>query len=324
MNKHAKGKYRAAIVGLGQVGLLFDLDSKRKGVWTHFSAYETLNDKYDLVAVCDINTHNCILASERKPSLRVYSDIAGMMSSEKLDVVSICTPPEYHSGQISFLSNKTKAIICEKPLDSNLDGCQNSLNLCNQHKTIVAVNYYKRFEGCIPQVKKILDDRVIGDITTATTYYSGPLDAVGSHAINLLQFLFGSIDFVYGVRCNGEIYNITFKTKENAIVNLVSTGGRESLVFETDIIGVKGRIRVLDNNDSFELYKFEESKRYSGYEELNTIDIKMDIHNERFLPMFEDVYKDLEGGGSNGYLSGINALDTQIMLDVIKAQSTIC
>ena len=75
---------------------------------------------------------------------------------------------------------------------------------------------------------------------------------------------------------------------------------------------------TLNNN------KFEESKRYSGYEELNTIDIKMDIHNERFLPMFEDVYKDLEGGGSNGYLSGINALDTQIMLDVIKAQSTIC
>jgi predicted dehydrogenase len=265
-----------------------------------------------------------MLATERKPSLRVYSDINSMISREELDVVSVCTPTEHHSSHVSFLADKTKAIICEKPLDLELDGCNHALELCKKHKTIVAVNYYKRFEGCIPQVKQILDDGIIGDVIAATIYYSGPLDAVGSHAVNLLQFFFGELNFIHGVKCKKEIYNIQFKTKMNTILNLVSTGERESLIFETDIIGDKGRIRVTNNNDSFKLYLFEGSERYSGYNELRTVNVRMYAHNHRFIPMFEDVYTELEGGVSNGYLSGLNAFHTQLMLDVIKSQSRMC
>ena len=59
-------RFRSAIVGLGQVGMMFDKDPKRKGVWTHFRAYERLEELYDLVAVCDPDVQKLQCAMERR------------------------------------------------------------------------------------------------------------------------------------------------------------------------------------------------------------------------------------------------------------------
>lgn len=317
-------KLKAAIIGLGQVGQLFDFDEKREGVWTHFSSYEYLSSQYDLISVCDIDEEKRNLALKRKPSLRLYTDFETMITQEKLDVVSICTPPDQHGKQIGFLAGKVKAIICEKPLDLKLEDSKKAIDNCEATNTVLAVNYYKRFEGCVPQVKELISDFVIGEIETTTIYYSGPLYAVGSHAVNLLEYLVGELIFLNGRCQKTDQYDITFQTPNDTLAHMITTGPRKSFTFETDIIGSKGRIRIINNNNSFELYQYKESKRYSGYLELEKTDLPMIKHHDRFIPMFEEVYKKLQGEKVEHLFHGKHALKTQILLDQIEKKSLMC
>lgn len=309
-------KYSCAIVGLGQVGQLFDLDKLRTGIWTHFSAYERLTEQFELVAVCDPDQSKLEIAAERKSTLSLYKSLDDMLSNEQIDVISLCSPPQYHSDQILASCKKVKAIICEKPLGVGLDECSRAVKECDDNGTVLVVNYYKRLDGCIPQVKKLM--AAIGELSYINAYYSGPLDAVGSHAINLLQYFAGDLEFKTASCGAAELYNAQFKFAGGKIAQLVCTGPRESLIFELDIIGASGRIRVLDNCSHFEFYRFEESSRYAGYEELEQQDIEQEEAQERFLPMFEEVYKALNNETLKLSFAGKDALQTQQLINQIS------
>ena len=311
-------KLKAAIIGLGQVGQMFDLDKLRTGVWTHFSAYQHLQDKFDLVAVCEPDASKLKIALDRKPSLRGYSSVKEMLDKEELDVVSICTPPSMHTDQINACTGKIKAIICEKPLGLDVEKCKDSVNLCLKAKTLLCVNYYKRFDGCIPQVKKMLDGGRIGEISSINACFSGPLDAVGSHAVNIIEHLAGEIQLIRADKIEDERYSVFFKFGRNGAAQMLTTGPREKLIFEIDIVGTLGRITIVDNCSSFILYMFKPSGRYSGYEELVKVDTPQDPCLERFVPMFEEVSDCLHDGKCEMTLSGESALKTQLLLHKIK------
>lgn len=317
------GKLRAGIVGLGQVGLLFDEDQKRKGIWTHFSAYQKLKDKYELVAACDPVALNRKKAAARK-KINTYSDLRSMMNNEPLDVVSICTPPAFHAKQIGFLAGKVKAIICEKPLGLKLSDCQKAVMRSAKKKTLLAVNYYKRFEGPIQTLKKnILEPGKLGKIRVVNGYYSGPFEAVGSHMLDAIRFLFGDITFVGSVQQKKEdqAYSATFKTKLETLVHLIWTGQREKLVFELGIIGTNGRSHLNHNFSKLVWGEFGSSSRYGGYDEIvKEIQVKSP-QKERFLPLFNEVAESILWNKNVLTCSGMNALKTQMLMDKIQKKA---
>ena len=113
-------RYRAAIVGLGQVGMLFDDDPKRRRTWTHFSAYERLTDRFDLVAVCDPDAGPPGRRAPRAPRRADVRALDDLLDAEPLDVVSLCTPIALHAEQVEACAPQVRAIVCEKPLSATL------------------------------------------------------------------------------------------------------------------------------------------------------------------------------------------------------------
>ncbi|MEM6885659.1 MAG: Gfo/Idh/MocA family oxidoreductase [Verrucomicrobiota bacterium] len=310
--------YRAGIVGLGQVGLMFDEDEKRDGVWTHFSAYEALGGKVDIVAVCDPDTGRCQQALDRKPGVHVYEALEDMLHQESLDMVSLCTPPSVHAEQIQACAGRVKAIICEKPLADQFDSAEAAVYSCQEMDTVLAVNYYKRFDGAVPAVKGLLEKGRIGTLTQVNAWYAGPFEAVGSHMIDLLRFFCGELSVQTVSEAGEDAYQAHLTSVEGVRINLSVTGKREDLIFECDLVGTEGRLRLLENCRDYEWYQFEPSARYSGYRELVRRETAGWQAPERFLPLFEEVIELLGGNQKELTSSGHSALETQRLMDDIS------
>jgi UDP-N-acetylglucosamine 3-dehydrogenase len=309
--------YRAAIVGLGQVGLLFDSDARRSGVWTHFTAYERMSLHFDLVSVCDPDNSRHSLAKQRKPTLNCYDSLEELLNGQQIDIVSLCTPPHLHAEQIVQCAGRVKAIICEKPLSADSPSAHPALEACRKAGTFLVVNYYKRFDEMVPFVKKLLAHRGIGRVKLVNAVYCGPLDAVGSHMVDLLRFFFGELKVEGQVSRAAERYSVQLRTECDTLVHLHNVGPREQFVFEMDAIGDEGRIRLLNNCRDCEFLRYRESDRYSGYQELYPATVELFEKMERFLPLFLETAEALRGQRQTLTSDGENALRTQLLIDSI-------
>jgi predicted dehydrogenase len=309
--------YRAAIVGLGQVGLLFDSDARRSGVWTHFTAYERMALHFDLVSACDPDKSRQALAKQRRPTLNCYDSLEELLNGQEVDIVSLCTPPQLHAEQIAQCAGRVKAIICEKPLSANSQSARPALEACRKAGTLLVVNYYKRFDELVPSVKELIAHGRIGRVKLVNAFFCGPLDAVGSHMVDLLRFFFGELQVEGQVSRACERYSIRLRTECDTLVHLHNVGPREEFVFEMDAIGDEGRIRLLNNCSDCEFLRYRESDRYSGYRELYPATFKLSEKMERFLPLFLETVEALRGKRQTLTSDGENALRTQLLIGSI-------
>lgn len=305
--------FRAAIVGLGQVGMLFDDDPSRHRTWTHFSAYERLSDRFELVAVCDPDPDRRARAEDRLQAVRAFATLDEMLDAEPVDVISICTPITLHAPQIEECAPHARAIVCEKPLSADAAAAESAVRACAASGTLLAVNYYKRFESSVGQAAELIADGSIGAVHTAAALYAGPLDAVGSHAVDLLEFLLGPLALSAAV---GGSALLTFG--DAGVAALMPTGPREDLVFEIDIVGAEGRIRIVDNCERLEVSHFTASTRYSGYRELVPPTNEVLAPSEPFLSLFSELADVLDGEQEQLTSDGASALRTQAILDAIQ------
>jgi hypothetical protein len=96
-----------------------------------------------------------------------------------------------------------------------------------------------------------------------------------------------------------------------------NAGPREDFVFEMDVIGDEGRIRLLNNCSDCEFLRYRDSDRYSGYRELYPVPLERPKVAERFLPLFLEVVDVLHGERRALTSDGENALRTQFLIDGI-------
>ena len=228
--------------------MLFDDDARRSGVWTHMSAYEWLPDVFDLVAVADPDGGRLARASLRRPALRCYASLEAMLAAEQLDVVSLCTPPELHAQQLARAAGRVRAIICEKPLGSdNLEACRAGVNACAAHGTLLAVNYHRRLAGVVPFAHSHVQSRAFGALRFASLLYAGPLDAMGSHAVDLMCHLAGTLTLRSVTPGDDGRFGATFHAAQGAVVTVHAVAPREDFLFEVDLVGAEGRVRIVDD-----------------------------------------------------------------------------
>lgn len=309
---------RAGIVGLGRVGMLFDDDAKRDRVWTHFSAYERLADRFDLVAVAEPDEERRQRALARRPPVAAFGTLDELLDAS-LDVVSLCTPPELHAEQLAACAGRVRAVVCEKPLAARLDEAAEALAACAAAGTLVAVNYYKRYETAVRAAAALLAAGEIGVVRTAVVLYAGPLDSVGSHAVDLLDFLVGPLEIEHVVdAAAGPGASLRFG--DGAVAMFAATGPREDLVFEVDLHCNEGRLRLLDNCSRLEISRFERSDRYGGYRELGSPRVEEWSLSEPFLALFADVAAVLEGSAAELASDGASALRAQRVLEAFARE----
>lgn len=309
-------KYNVGIIGLGRIGSSFNEDRKRKQIWTHAGAYST--EKSTLISAgVDPDRTKRSRFSKRWNVKKVYSDSKEMFSQNRIDIVSIACPTKYHySETMRAVSNNVKAIFLEKPIAERVWQAKKIVEECNRKSIALAVNHTRRWDKNYILAKDLVQKGEIGKIVSIVGYYPQQIFMVGTHLIDIMRYYAGEVRAVIGNVINSAMHDPTIsgylEFDDNIKGFIVPTGKRERIVFEVDIIGLMGRIKVVDNGRKVEFYKFHKSSRYGDYEEL----VKQKVpyygfDRKRFVRAVEDLLSSLEKNrvpACSGY-DGLRALE---------------
>jgi len=98
--------------------------------------------------------------------------------AQRPDAVDICTPNDLHFNQVKEALSAGAAVYCEKPLGLNYPESIALAELAQQSKAITQVAYTMRYSPGIRQMKKLLEDGLIGKVLhfRGFTYHASYLD----------------------------------------------------------------------------------------------------------------------------------------------------
>jgi len=186
-------KYKAAIIGVGRIGMKLEEDPRRLKPATHFGMWD-LNGNTVLTAVCDTVEVSLKVARERKPGIKVYTSAEQLLRHEMPDVVSIATWKDTHYEMVKLcLKYEVPAIVCEKPISETMEQAREIVREANEKGVHFFVNHRRRFDELIYPLKADLENGVIGEIIQGHVTYVYGLKTTGTHAIDTLGFMLGDI-----------------------------------------------------------------------------------------------------------------------------------
>jgi 1,5-anhydro-D-fructose reductase (1,5-anhydro-D-mannitol-forming) len=201
-----------------------------------------------------------------------YDNAESLIHDKDVDAVYIATPPSSHKEYAIAVARAGKPVYVEKPMALNYSECQEIIQVCEEAKVPLFTAYYRRALPRFLKLKSLVDGGEIGAIRGVNLrLYQKPSESdqkglkqwridptiagggyffdLGSHMIDLLQYLLGPIGAAVGFSSNqGKLYaaedivSAAF-TFENGTygVGLWSFSADENLD-STEIIGSRGKI----------------------------------------------------------------------------------
>lgn len=321
--------HNSIVIGLGNIGFLFDLDPKRTETWSHVSAYKQCQ-KTELVGAVEVAPEKIDLFKKHHPNIPIFPTIPALMGKVKADIISICTPTNSHHSILKELLNyPVKAVFCEKPLASERNSAKDMVRMCEDKGVVLAVNHTRRWDDNFLLAKKLIQEKRIGNIKAVNALYPGQIFNIGTHLLDTIRMLANKkVRMVGGISSNRNDLNNSDPSISGWLAfevdipcTFISTGKREDYIFEIDIIGDEGRIRILENGEKVELSVFNESPRYSGYRELSPISLEPVIKKDQLVEAIYDIVSVVEGKKTNANCSGYDGFASVAICEALAASA---
>ncbi|MEH7384604.1 Gfo/Idh/MocA family oxidoreductase [Bacillus sp. JJ1521] len=151
-----------------------------------------------------------------------YDDANALINDPEVDAVYIATPPSSHKEYVLKVAKAGKPIYVEKPMALNIEESNEMIAACKEAGVPLYAAYYRRAMPRFLKIKELLDNNAIGDVRfVSTTQYQvamedlkdswrvkteisggGLLYDMGSHTLDILDFLLGPIREVKGFTSN--------------------------------------------------------------------------------------------------------------------------
>jgi predicted dehydrogenase len=257
------------VIGCGRIGSEFADDPRVRGVYTHAGAYAAVK-RVELAGVCDVDRARAEQAARRWSVARSFTDVQRLLDDVRPEVVSVCTPDATHADVLRTVlaAPSVRGVLAEKPLAASAAEANELVEHAGARGVVLAVNYVRRYATGHRNVKEALARRAIGDVLGVSGMYSGGLVHNGSHWLDLARWLIGDI---VTVQAHGK----DAVADGNPDVTLELAGGVTAFLrgcrdaafsaFEADILGTRGRIRLVESGHRIERYGVGDSPYYTGY-----------------------------------------------------------
>ena len=206
MNERTK-RLRGVVVGAGYFSKF------------HLSAWSRI-DEVEIVALCDLDQEKAQRVAGVHGITNVYNDVSRMLSDQNPDFVDIVTRPDSHLDLVRSAADAGVSIICQKPLAPTFDDARRLVSVASDARVLLMVHENFRFQPWYREIRKLLDDGVVGDnlhtISIRTRMGDGwQNDAyqarqpyfvsmpqllifeTGVHFIDTFRYLAGEIDGIY-------------------------------------------------------------------------------------------------------------------------------
>jgi len=311
-------RYRAALIGCGKIGSLFADDPRMQGdVFTHAEAYVRC-PATELVAVCDADPARAAACAGRWQVPAQFTDVDALLRGARPDLVSVCTPDATHFAVVSQLlaaPHPPRAILCEKPLALSVAQGRQMVAAAAARGVVLAVMFMRRHARNFQALKKLLVAGELGAVQAVHGWYTKGVVHNGSHWFDLLRFLVGEVRAVQAWnRCGDDAadptLDVLLELHGGALASLQGCDPRLFTVFEMDVMGTAGRVRIRDSGYRIDCERAVDSPRYSGYRELVPRPCELGDRRDVMLHAVEDLVASVATprAPASGGLDGVAAL----------------
>lgn len=251
-----------AIVGAGHIG-------KRHAEMISRDAEATL------VAFCDVRTEeDCQTAEFNVPHLGSIEQL--LACDLEFDVVSICSPNGLHAEQAIMALKAGKHVVVEKPMGLTKESCEKIIYTALQMNRQVFCVMQNRYSPPSEWFKEVVSKGILGEIYMVQVncywnrderYYKqggwkgtpdldgGTLFTQFSHFIDIMYWLFGDIDKIYGKFADFNHQNSTafedsgfvsfeFLNGGLGTINYSTSVALQNLESSLTVIGSKGSVKI--------------------------------------------------------------------------------
>lgn len=314
------------LVGLGDVAVGYDVDQLlSKKILSHARAF-SLHPAFKLAGGVDPNGKKRDRFSQAY-GVPAFAKIKTAMHKILPDVVVVATPTTSHLLSIKAIlaENIPQVILCEKPLAYDFDEASQIVGICSKNRCRLFTNFFRLVEPGVTEIRKRMTDGRISRPLKGTVWYSKGIFNSGSHFLNLLQNLLGEISSVYvksAAHSSTDLdpqpdCDIAFRDGK-----VVFLANRNDSLFHNsmDLISSNGRLRYEHGGAEIYWQSIEKDKLFKGYSSLsrNIENIRTDFDRIQWY-VADKLAAALEGRETQ-LCSGIDALQTQKWLNIIKSK----
>lgn len=300
-------KLNVALVGYGLSGKVFH------------GPLLKVHEKFDVVAIVSSRVDEI---KSDFPDAKICSFDEAITLS---DVVVISTPHQLHFEQAKNALEQGKHVVVEKPFTATLEQAKELFDLAKKQQRTLAVFHNRRFDADFLTLKKIIDEKIIGDVVTIESHFdrfrpepkagawreqkgeqSGVWWDLGPHLIDQAKQLMGtpeSVDFDIGQQRSGDAddyFNVTLKYPKGRRIHLRASCVVKDFAFRWRVHGTQGSVlfTVLDtqegqlregmsaDNPSLGIYPREHFKLSAESE--------VELERGRYLSFYDEVFKSIK------------------------------
>lgn len=304
------------IVGLGQIGLGYDLEvDPGKAIYTHARAF-ALHPAFELSGAVDPFLSKRILFERhyQKPS---FPELEAALHSARADVVVIASPTAMHQEVLEkvLLHAKPDAILCEKPLAYDPLAAHRMVEACDNAGVQLFVNYMRRADPGVIEVKRRIESGAITLPVKGTAWYSKGFLHNGSHFFNLLEFWLGP--FVRarildkGRTCSDQDSEPDVQVEfEHGSVILLAAWEEAFSHYTIELMSPSGRLRYEQGGEYITWHPPHADPGFSGYKTLQAVPILIDNDMSRYQWHVADQLANALDGKPYSLCTGRQALTT--------------
>ena len=149
------------VVGLGKMGL------------SHHAMINAHPD-VEVTAICDPATYVLDVLG-KYTGVKTFSDYDVMLRDAPLDAVLIATPSRFHAEMVTKALERGLHVFCEKPFVLDPADGDRLSRMAEERKLVNQVGYHNRFVAAFQEVKRLLDAKVIGEVSHIQAKAYGPV-----------------------------------------------------------------------------------------------------------------------------------------------------
>jgi predicted dehydrogenase len=263
-------KYKVGIIGAGRMGALYD-DPMSSMTLTHAHAI-TRSQKFSLQGFWDQNCGAAQFAAERWSS-KAYNTMGELCLDS--DIIIVAAPDSVHESILKkIISFNPRLVVCEKPLTLAYASALEVVNLYKRKEIPLYINFQRRFDSQIIKLRNRFISGELGKPIGGTVWYSKGINHNGSHAIDLLRYIYGE---PIGTKVYGKTYDycgndptVSGRLEFSGFsIHLLAGHEKFFSIFEVDLMFQHGRYRFSRSGFDLEIQSPKPDPVFSGYRELS-------------------------------------------------------
>lgn len=262
--------YRAALIGLGKIGVGFAQDKKFAKHYAYSTHAQALRDhpRFNWVAGADKNEE---ALGEFQRHWDVPYAVHDLHELERLDIefAVIATPPSHRLEILSYLP-RLKGLLVEKPLGETEESTNLFIQAVESRGIPCQVALWRRFDETFRRWAEGEMAELVGEVQAVFATYGNGFRNNGTHVIDFIRMLFGEIS-EFSVIPGGRVttagpipgdpqIDVALRMSSGCPVMVSSLDFEHYREVGLDVWGTRGRISVTQEGLVIRHYPLVESR----------------------------------------------------------------